>query len=625
MEHKLTDPLAADSSKNADEPCCKTGNSLGYCTEAVSGLPEYFPGFNVILEDNSLQQILRNAARLFVRVIKTDQCAFLLLESELDEYYAVQSFVWENGEERFDLMLEPVPQSVLQSVLQDDFNLHMDSTPFAEVLKHCGFKYKKNCNAYPVYQNNELLGVWFFSGTKNFRWNNSLRNWLKLFIYELGKAIQQRQAIAGLLSTSKMISEERDRLQVFHRYLRLIQQTENPQEQLQLLADSIREQNCDHVFLTFRDEHDALTLITSGMKKGHRSALKTVLNDIPDFSKFLLKYLSDFCISGKYYLLFHDKENINKVCNRFQSPAKVRLKRLLESNNLVLLPLRGFKNELIGIAGILDPNRRIVEIIDTLDILDIFTREATLIIQRQILYLKEKRMADSLREINRQKSMFLASVSHELKTPLTSICGFATALLEDRETPREETEKYLEIIQTEGMRLSRMIDQLLDMARIESGKFSIIRRKTNLEDILEMVELTLRKQIKNKNINFRVFKPANSIEFVGDRDRITQVLLNIIGNAIKFSKQEGKISVKVNCNGRKFFIKISDTGIGIKEEDIPRIFDKFFRSPQVDCLIPGTGIGLAISRQIVEAHHGSIKVDSVPGVGTTFTIALPLN
>lgn len=215
------------------------------------------------------------------------------------------------------------------------------------------------------------------------------------------------------------------------------------------------------------------------------------------------------------------------------------------------------------------------------------------------------------------RSQFVANVSHELKTPLTSIKGFAETL---RYVKDEETrEKFLDIIDKESERLTRLINDILVLSNIENNIENSNEEFMPNEIILDAISV-LDVQAKNKNIKLELIQENNSF-IVGNRDKFLQLVINLVENAIKYSGDGCEVKVKsYNKNGNYFF-KVEDNGIGIPREDLPRIFERFYRVDKAR-KSGGTGLGLAIVKHIVKTFNGSIKVDSELGVGTSFRIKI---
>jgi len=234
-----------------------------------------------------------------------------------------------------------------------------------------------------------------------------------------------------------------------------------------------------------------------------------------------------------------------------------------------------------------------------------------------------------LREIDQVKSDFISIVSHELRTPLTSIKAFTELILIKPKMPSEKRNRLLTIINNETDRLARLINDVLDLTKIESGKLSWHVTKVSLEDIIQTSVSGIQSLADNKSLvmTTNVTRPLSLI--YGDRDRLIQVITNILSNAIKFTPQGGKIQIAARQGETpkpQIVVAVSDTGVGIPAGDLKLIFDKFRRSGDVlTNNTEGTGLGLTITRQIVEYHGGTIWAESTPGHGSVFTFTLPLD
>lgn len=245
---------------------------------------------------------------------------------------------------------------------------------------------------------------------------------------------------------------------------------------------------------------------------------------------------------------------------------------------------------------------------------------------------KERQLADTFQKLNELKSEFVSNVSHELRTPLASIMGFAQTLLRDQNITPETARKFLNIILQDGQRLSRLVEDLLDLSRIESGKVELIKSSVNLNDIVEYVLHITSAEAASKGIRVECVLPKQPAIALLDRDRITQVLVNLLDNAVKFTPEQGTVSIGLLLpkSGKSALkplfmrITIADTGVGIPEHEMSRLFEKFYRVSQKGKEIRGTGLGLAIAKQIVDLHNGEITVQSEVGKGSIFTIALPV-
>jgi signal transduction histidine kinase len=233
------------------------------------------------------------------------------------------------------------------------------------------------------------------------------------------------------------------------------------------------------------------------------------------------------------------------------------------------------------------------------------------------------------REIDQVKSDFISIVSHELRTPLTSIKAFTELILIKPQMTAERRNKLLMIVNNETDRLARLINDVLDLTKIESGKLSWNVTKVSLEDIIQTSVSGIQSLADNKSLvmTTSVTRPLPLI--FGDRDRLIQVITNILSNAIKFTPQGGKIQITAHQGETpkpQLVVAVSDTGVGIPTEDLKLIFDKFRRSGDIlTNNTEGTGLGLTITRQIIEYHGGTIWAESTPGRGSVFTFTLPLD
>ena len=231
-------------------------------------------------------------------------------------------------------------------------------------------------------------------------------------------------------------------------------------------------------------------------------------------------------------------------------------------------------------------------------------------------YTKEK-------EIEQMKNDFVSNVSHELRTPLASILGFSSTILKDKTMPPEIKQEFNEIIYRESRRLAQLIDDILSISRIESGRQMYIPKKVDLKSVVPEVVDMFKIQAKEKQIKLIDQINGNISPILVDQKAIKQVLVNVIGNAIKFTEHDGTVSISAKNAKNMVELKIKDTGIGIPEAEIDKIFDKFYRVNRHAGSITGTGLGLAIVKEIVNAHHGKIKVLSKENLGTTFCVSFP--
>jgi PAS domain S-box-containing protein len=239
---------------------------------------------------------------------------------------------------------------------------------------------------------------------------------------------------------------------------------------------------------------------------------------------------------------------------------------------------------------------------------------------------EKKRYERRLKELDKMKSDFVSNVSHELRTPLTAIKGSVDNMLDGLTGSLNEKQvRYLARIKSNTDRLSRLINDLLDLSRIESGRVEVRPTIVPLAALAEEVAEHLRALAAEKMIQIEVQSPDRGLTVWADRDKVTQILMNLIGNAVKFTPQEGKVTVAMEKNGiEDVRISVADTGPGILPEETNKIFVKFYQVANIEKQRPkGSGMGLAISKALVEMHGGKIWVESELGRGSTFYFTLP--
>jgi len=229
-------------------------------------------------------------------------------------------------------------------------------------------------------------------------------------------------------------------------------------------------------------------------------------------------------------------------------------------------------------------------------------------------------------EIRRLETMrrdFVANVSHELKTPLTSIKGFLETLLEGALDDKENNRRFLIIMQNHTERLNKLVDDLLSLSHLESKEMLLKKDIFNLRQQVEKVITNYEVQLKNRDIKIKNELPI-SISVNADKDKLEGVFTNLIDNAVKFNKEKGIIRIYSQDEERRIKIVIEDSGIGIPEKDIPRIFERFYRVDKARSReLGGTGLGLSIVKHIVELHGGNVGVESVEGLGSKVWFTLP--
>jgi len=245
-------------------------------------------------------------------------------------------------------------------------------------------------------------------------------------------------------------------------------------------------------------------------------------------------------------------------------------------------------------------------------------------IQRGVLAVihdvTQQKRADEIRK------EFVANVSHELKTPITSIRSYAETLADsDDSLPEETRQNFLSVIVNESDRMNKIVQDLLALSKFDAGEVVVDIKpfdiNQSIKNIYDMMILDIKKQGLELIIDIEKQLP----EIMGDKSRIEQVLINIVSNAVRYTPEGGKITISAGASGSNIWIKVSDTGVGIPKEDIPRLFDRFYRVDKARTrAYGGTGLGLSIAHEIITKHGGSIQVESELDKGTDFIILLPI-
>jgi signal transduction histidine kinase len=216
----------------------------------------------------------------------------------------------------------------------------------------------------------------------------------------------------------------------------------------------------------------------------------------------------------------------------------------------------------------------------------------------------------------------VAEIVHEMRTPLTSISGYAD-LIRKPGTTLPECQQFAGIIRDEAERLSKLAGDYLDLARLESGRAPLAQDPVDMSTVIRMAISVIIPQADAKQIGLEADVPAVLPAIVGDGQRLHQAMLNLIGNAVKHCRPGDNVTVSASIERDRLVIAVADTGPGIPAEALPHLFERFYRAPGAQ-RGTGTGLGLTITRQIVEVHEGMIDVSSVKGAGTTLTVSFPL-
>ena len=259
------------------------------------------------------------------------------------------------------------------------------------------------------------------------------------------------------------------------------------------------------------------------------------------------------------------------------------------------------------------------------NLLQTFATQSTLAIQNARLFREIEERGVELEIASRHKSQFLANMSHELRTPLNAILGYTELILDNiyGDVP-EKVREVLDRVQISGKHLLGLINAVLDLSKIEAGQLSLSFENYSMSEVVQTVFTAVESLAAEKQLDLKVKVPPDLPMGHGDEQRITQVLLNLVGNAIKFT-EEGSVVLEVSAANGAYLLSVSDTGPGIPEADQDSIFGEFQQADNTDTKnLGGTGLGLAIAKKFVQMHDGRIWVESAPGEGSTFRVSLPI-
>ncbi len=387
-----------------------------------------------------------------------------------------------------------------------------------------------------------------------------------------------------------------------------------------------------------------MSLLTKNIAKG-------------DFSKRVLKSTNDelgdlanaFNYMTEQIKLKINEVNLNKsrfeaiLLSMFEGVMVVDIKGTILLMNRALKDLLQVKNEFVNkkplevlrnieIQEIVDNTLKLKQGVESREISVLFPEEKILLVHATPVVRENETEGavlvfhdiTNLRELEKIRKDFVANVSHELRTPVASIKGYAETLLDGALEDKNNAKDFLKIIYTDIDRLARLIDDLLNLSRIESGKFKMNLQLCAIAPIIKRVVSGLNKQARDKSITIKTSIPKKPGSLLIDETRIAQVLFNLIDNAIKYTQDGGDISLSVDEKNGFIQVNIADTGCGIAQEHIPRLFERFYRVDKARSReLGGTGLGLAIVKHIIQAHQGEVFVQSTLGQGSVFSFTLP--
>jgi signal transduction histidine kinase len=231
---------------------------------------------------------------------------------------------------------------------------------------------------------------------------------------------------------------------------------------------------------------------------------------------------------------------------------------------------------------------------------------------------------EELERLHREKDAFIGVLTHDMRTPLTSIKGYGS-ILRDQSLPRDQQVHIMNIILRSQDNLLELVNNILEIQKLQSGTPILLERSHfDLNELIQMIVEILQPEAMRKEMTIQYQPPSSSIYITADRQKIQRIITNLVANAVKYTPHQGQICLKLWANGRYAVTEVQDNGYGIPPEQIPYIFERFRRVPGHQRKAMGTGLGLAIVKSLVEAHHGHISVVSQEDTGSTFTLKLPL-
>lgn len=233
-------------------------------------------------------------------------------------------------------------------------------------------------------------------------------------------------------------------------------------------------------------------------------------------------------------------------------------------------------------------------------------------------------MTDSLIKLEATRRSFVANVSHELKTPMTTIGGFIDGII-DGTIPKEKLSEYLNIVSNEVKRLSRLVQSMLSLSKLEAGDMKVNLTEFDLSNKLIEIVVSLQQRIEAKQLSIVGLDELPKQTVVADMDLLHQVIYNLVDNAVKFTDNNGRISFKIQSTKNRVYFSVRNTGLGIDTKDLPHVFERFYKTDRSRSAIKdSTGLGLYIAKTIIDIHHGKITVESMPSEYTEFSFYIPI-
>ncbi|MGH7730424.1 MAG: HD domain-containing phosphohydrolase [Candidatus Eiseniibacteriota bacterium] len=367
----------------------------------------------------------------------------------------------------------------------------------------------------------------------------------------------------------------------------------------------------------------------AGLDQEARTHLEAEDVTLDDFLSWLR---DEFKVSSSYFI--SHKESFNRTLPPgYVADLGLREEWEWHKHDVLLVPLYNRSGELTAYFSVDDPVDRMVPAQETIEMLEMFGHHAVVAIENARLYRELEAHSHELedasqrmKEVSALKSTFVATVSHELRTPLTAIRAYVDAMLggPPGSLDQEQVSRFLRIISEETQRLARLIESVLDLSRFDSGHPRLRRQPVDMAEIVSEALRLLEPVGQAGQVALKMAATATDTQVDADRDQMRQLVLHLGSNAVKFTPPGGTTTFRLDGDAREVTLRVEDTGIGIPEQALERIFERFY---QVDSSLVrrygGTGLGLAICKSIVDWHGGRVFATSRPGQGSCFTVVLP--
>jgi len=452
-----------------------------------------------------------------------------------------------------------------------------------------------------------------------------------------------RQRVEELTATRQRLSrlyfsqveENRKRAQKLHEILENISKISSNLDldsMLETLASTIKQSlGFGMVLIRLRDPETGL-LRARAFAGIAASASEELRKQDIKLETFLSWLKDEFKVSRSYFIS-HAHHFSSELPKGYRAILGPREEWEWHEDDVLIVPLFNRRGELQAYFSVDDPADRLVPSRESIELLEIFGHHAVVAIENARLYRELEEHSRELEDANQRmqemhalKANFLSAVSHELRTPLTAIRAYVDTLLASREgdLPREQLHRFLSIISDESQRLTRLIESVLDLNRFDSGAMRMTRQNMDMAEVVEETGRLLAPVAQAGPADLKVILEAADTGVDADRDQMRQLALHLGSNAVKFTPAGGHVTLRLGGDARDITLQVEDTGIGIPEEALDRVFERFY---QVDSSLVrrygGTGLGLAICKSIVDWHGGRIFAESKPGHGSRFTVVLP--